>query len=733
MNASPALHRLSVWLSATLALVAMQAACAQSPATDPLAEPAESSARTWATQATTEPPPAPGAARIQPDPQPNLDADATAIDPPGRVGRLSLIEGEVSLSSAPQTASPGAQPGNERGQEWTEAVLNRPLTSGDTLWVDRNARAELQTGSATIHLDQETSFGFIRLDDDVMQMSLTEGAATVRVRRLAERETVQVETPNASVVLRHPGEYHLQIDSSGDRTIVKVRSGEAEVTGGTRAYVVRAGETGSFSGLDALAAQIDPIAPRTAFESWANERDRRDRSSRSARYVSRDVVGYEDLDDNGEWIVEPEYGYVWRPLYVASGWAPYRYGHWSWISPWGWTWIDDARWGFAPFHYGRWARVRNRWCWVPGPRHLRPVYAPALVGWTGGPSIGVSLSFGRGVGWFPLAPHELYIPGYRHTPRYIRHVNRSNTFVIHRRDFNDIYATRPDRRNDRRDAGDDRRIRRDYRYAHQSDAVTIARPGQFVRSHPGRDTPKHGGDFVRVRPRTPPAGVERSADTQPPTRVRPTPPGSRLNVRQQNELNRTAERLQILRSERDQESPRQSARDAATSPERRTRSIDVEALNGTPARGEAARNAPTRTFATPPGRPRSLDRDRMPERTRALRVERPASRPDAPPLRSYDLRSSGARSGAVSGARAVPGARALPSRAEPSRAMPSRGAGASGSRSSPPRAQPQTPRAQPQTPRAQPRTPQRAQPQAAPSRAQPQSPRSRPNLRQQRQ
>src|SRR5690606_15092699 len=144
--------------------------------------------------------------------------------------------------------------------------------------------------------------------------------------------------------------------------------------GGTRAYVVRAGETGSFSGLDALAAQIDPIAPRTAFESWANERDRRDQSSRSARYVSRHVVGYEDLDDNGEWIVEAEYGYVWRPLYVASGWAPYRYGHWSWISPWGWTWIDDARWGFAPFHYGRWARVRNRWCWVPGPRHLRPVY-----------------------------------------------------------------------------------------------------------------------------------------------------------------------------------------------------------------------------------------------------------------------------------------------------------------------------------------------------------------------
>src|SRR5690606_5989093 len=135
-------------------------------------------------------------------------------------------------------------------------------------------------------------------------------------------------------------------------------------------------------GLDG-AVSLAAIAPRDEFESWANERDQRAERAQSARYVSNDVIGYEDLDDNGEWVSEPGYGHVWRPLHVASDWAPYRYGQWSWISPWGWTWIDDARWGFAPFHYGRWAQLRQRWYWVPGPRHLRPVYAPALVGWTG--------------------------------------------------------------------------------------------------------------------------------------------------------------------------------------------------------------------------------------------------------------------------------------------------------------------------------------------------------------
>ena len=52
---------------------------------------------------------------------------------------------------------------------------------------------------------------------------------------------------------------------------------------------------------------------------------------------------------------------------VAAGWAPYRYGRWAWVRPWGWTWVDDAPWGFAPFHYGRWVCGRGeRWCWAPG-------------------------------------------------------------------------------------------------------------------------------------------------------------------------------------------------------------------------------------------------------------------------------------------------------------------------------------------------------------------------------
>lgn len=365
---------------------------------------------------------------VEPVVEPEAAAESSSsrakpvVDPPSRVARLGYIDGEVTVAPA----------GTE---EWAEASLNRPLTSGDRLWVDDRGRAELQIGSSAVYLDENTGFGFIELDDGVLQASLTEGAATIRVRRLAEGETIQVETPHSTVVLNRVGEYHLEVDKSADRTIVKTRNGEATVTGGgNRRFVVRDNERGVFTGVENLTGQIDRLGPRTAFENWANDRDGRAERSKSAQYVSRDVVGYEDLDDHGEWFSEPEYGYVWRPTYVVSGWAPYRYGRWVYVSPWGWSWIDDARWGYAPFHYGRWAYIRSNWCWVPGPRHIHPVYAPALVGWVGGPSVGISVSFGN-VGWYPLGPRDVFYPGYRYTPRYWRYVNVSNTVVINNNYF----------------------------------------------------------------------------------------------------------------------------------------------------------------------------------------------------------------------------------------------------------------------------------------------------------
>ncbi len=84
--------------------------------------------------------------------------------------------------------------------------------------------------------------------------------------------------------------------------------------------------------------------------------------------------------------------------------------------PWGWTWVDDAPWGFAPYHYGRWASFGGRWGWIPGPYGVTPVYAPALVAWIGGGrgGSGFSLSFSyrhcRGGGMVPPGSSRAVFP-----------------------------------------------------------------------------------------------------------------------------------------------------------------------------------------------------------------------------------------------------------------------------------------------------------------------------------
>src|SRR6202521_461416 len=349
-------------------------------------------------------------------------------DPPSRVARLSYANGTVSFN-------PGGT------DDWVSAVVNRPITTGDKLWTDNGARAELHIGSAAIRLSDNTGFSFLNLDDRMAQIRLTEGTLDVRVRRLEQDETFEIDTPNLAFSILRPGNYKINVNEAGDATVVVVRDGEGEVTGGGSAYAMHPRETGTFSGTDQLSADVQGYGgDNDDFDRFCSDRDRREDRSQSSRYVSSDVIGYEDLDDNGGWRPVPEYGTVWFPHTTIVGWAPYRYGHWVWISPWGWTWVDDAAWGFAPFHYGRWVTVGGVWGWVPcapraivGVTYVRPVYAPALVAWVGGPhfSVGIGIGGGGGVGvaWFPLGPREVFVPSYHVSRTYVTNVNVSNTTV----------------------------------------------------------------------------------------------------------------------------------------------------------------------------------------------------------------------------------------------------------------------------------------------------------------
>ncbi len=343
----------------------------------------------------------------------NQDQQDQRDDPPSRVARLGYMEGSVSFQ-------PAGEP------DWVQAVANRPMTTGDKLWADKDSRAELQLGSSVIRLDANTGFSFLNLDDNTVQIQLTSGSINLRVRRLDRDDIYEVDTPNLAFTVSQPGSYRVEASEDGTYSVVSIREGGGEATGNGQTYTLHAGQRGTFDGTDSLNAEVIDIGGRDQFDDWAYNRDRRYDQSRSAQYLSHDVVGYEDLDDNGDWRDDSNYGHVWFPNRVAVGWAPYHEGHWDWIPPWGYTWVDDSSWGYAPFHYGRWVTVGGRWGWVAGPVAVRAVYAPALVVFIGG---GVGVGFGGNVGWFPLGPREVYVPSYHVSREYVNRVNISNTTV----------------------------------------------------------------------------------------------------------------------------------------------------------------------------------------------------------------------------------------------------------------------------------------------------------------
>ncbi len=341
-----------------------------------------------------------------------------SADPPARVARLGYMSGTVSFSPAGEN-------------DWVQAVVNRPLTTGDRLWTDADARAEIQVGGAMIRMNADTGVSVLNLDDQITQLQLMQGTLNVRVRRFASNQVFEVDTPNLAFTLRQPGEYRITVDPDGNATDIIVRKGQGEVYGEGAAYVIDSRQPYRFSGTGLRDYQYVNAPRPDEFDRWASDRDRRYDNSVSARYVSQDVVGYQDLDANGTWRVDANYGNVWVPTRVAAGWAPYRDGHWAWVDPWGWTWVDDAPWGFAVSHYGRWTNLSGTWGWVPGPVRSQAYYAPALVAFVGGSNFQLSISSGNvgGVAWFPLGPREVYRPAYPVSRGYFERVNVSNTVV----------------------------------------------------------------------------------------------------------------------------------------------------------------------------------------------------------------------------------------------------------------------------------------------------------------
>jgi hypothetical protein len=333
-----------------------------------------------------------------------LAASVALADPPGRVGRISDVEGDVSFLPPDQS-------------DWTWADRNYPVTAGESFWTSDDGRVELQAGGMEIRTDSDTEVDVLDLDYGDTRLALTQGSVDLRLWR-APRGGVTVSTPVGDIEIDKPGIYRIDVgaaqeDGSYPPVELTVFEGDAGAPSPEGFADVQAGDAALiYAGYDP--EYVD--AQDAAVDDWARSREQRERWDTQAAFAPS-MTGYEDLAGDGEFISDPDYGTVWFPSSVPADWAPYRFGHWAYVNPWGYTWIDDEPWGFAPFHYGRWVQVEGRWGWVPGQATAEPVYAPALVAFFG---------VGASIGWAPLAPDEAYRPTYEVSETYWRRVNAAS-------------------------------------------------------------------------------------------------------------------------------------------------------------------------------------------------------------------------------------------------------------------------------------------------------------------
>jgi hypothetical protein len=335
-----------------------------------------------------------GAAVAQAAESPNLQPTEIDQTPP----RLSYADGQVSFW-------------RQGADDWSLAQVNTPLAPGDELYTASPANLEIQIGPrAFVRAWANTQLGLVNQEPDFLQFKVTAGSAAFDLRTVEPGTTVEVATPNAALTIEHAGYY--RVDVTGDRTsFITRRGGQATV-------IPASGEAVTITPSDEVVVEgtsaprvTSYVAPQLdAWDKWNYSRSDAHLDAVSARYVSPGTYGVSDLDRYGTWRAVPTYGSVWIPTTVQPGWAPYTTGSWTLDRTYGWTWVDTAPWGWAPYHYGRWVSVDGFWGWAPGPVIARPVYAPALVAFFGGPAVSVGINIGPLLGWVALGWGELIVP-----------------------------------------------------------------------------------------------------------------------------------------------------------------------------------------------------------------------------------------------------------------------------------------------------------------------------------
>ena len=139
--------------------------------------------------------------------------------------------------------------------------------------------------------------------------------------------------------------------------MLTVRGGVADVATAAGPVRVASGQRVQFEGREAQAS-LEPAPATDDFDKRVLDREVQLAEVMTAPNGFEGQDAYAELDGNGDWYDDSNYGHVWMPHYAYGGWDPYGYGQWQ-HSGYGWSWASSAPWGFFTFNSGRWAYLHD--------------------------------------------------------------------------------------------------------------------------------------------------------------------------------------------------------------------------------------------------------------------------------------------------------------------------------------------------------------------------------------
>jgi hypothetical protein len=282
--------------------------------------------------------------------------------------RLSFLDGKAFIQRASDLA-------------YEDLLVNTPIAAGDRLGT-AEGRVEIFLGRKNyLRLDENTKIDVLALpkkDAGVTRLRGWAGSVYLDINGMAKEKEIEFLTSDATFYFLENGVYRIDVRENKETEIL-VFSGVVEASGEEGSVLVKKDQRlivsdGRFQGKPGSFF----AAPDDAFDRFNDSRDTKVGRQVARKYLSGDLEDYEgELDENGDWVYENPFGYVWVPRGMAGDWMPYTNGRWTWLPMAGWSWLPYESWGWSTYHYGRWHWGMNRgWYWIP-----MSGWGPGWVNW----------------------------------------------------------------------------------------------------------------------------------------------------------------------------------------------------------------------------------------------------------------------------------------------------------------------------------------------------------------